>query len=183
MTKAALISTEYLKTNTSIEYSVDDALLAPIIDMSQMTHIQLALGSAFYDLLQDQIVNDNLTAVNEALIRDYIQPALAKWTEYDSVPLLAYSMTNKSLLVRTAENADRTSLEEVKWFRQSIRDNAEFLMKRLNNELQINMTLYPVWASQSSLQNVKRNSKSFFNGIYLKGGGTDCNWGLDKPNN
>jgi hypothetical protein len=184
MTTVQLISCDYLKQNTSIENAVDDALLTPIIEMSQMTHIQTALGTTFYNEIQTQIADNTLTVVNEALVRDYIQPALSKWTEYESVPLLTFSMTNKSLLVRKDDNSDRSSLEELKYFRNSIRDNAEWLLKRLNRELTVNLTLYPTYATSNGLDNVPKKRRSFFNGVYIsRPYDSDCTLGEDKPHN
>ena len=181
MIKVDFCSTQYIKDVTSIEESVDDALIAPFIAITQDTVLQEALGSAYFNELQTQISNNTLTATNEALIRDYIQPVVAHFTFWNVIPHVQYSVTNKSVVTRTADNSDKSILDELKYFRNGVRDVAEYYLKRLNRELQINLTLYPTYASQSSLQNVKRNRRSFFGGIYLKKSGDDCTWGEDRP--
>ena len=161
MTKVDFISTQYLKEVTSIEESVDDALLAPFIAITQDTVLQEALGSAYFNELQTQISTNTLTAVNEALIRDYIQPVIAHFTFWNVIPHIQYSVTNKSVVTRTDTASDKSVLEELKYFRNGVRDIGEYYLKRLNRELQINLVLYPTYAAQSSLQNVKRNRRSY----------------------
>jgi hypothetical protein len=181
MTKVDFISTQYLKDVTAIENAVDDAIIAPFITITQDTFLQECLGSDFFQELQTQIAANTLTATNEALIRDFIQPVVAHFTFWNLIPHLQYHASNASVISRNTDGNTKAELDELKYFRNGVRDTAEYYLKRLNRELQINLILYPTYAAATSLQNPQRNRRSYFNGIYLKGKGADCYLGEDRP--
>lgn len=161
------ISTEYLKSSTSIQSNVDDSLVEPYITKSQETHLQQILGSSFYNHLCNAVANSTLTADEESLIRDYIQRMVAEWCYYEVYPFLAYKSTNKSISKESSEFSQPADLSEIKYMRAAIRDLAEFYGRRLTKYLCDHQADFPEYVSPTTPENLPRNSKSFFNGIYL----------------
>ncbi len=164
------IDVAYLKANTSIEQNVDDSKLNPYIIKANETHIQQALGSSFYNHLGLAISGGTLTANENSLITDYIQPALAEFAYYEAYPHIGVKSTNKGNVQQNSDNSISVDLAWTKYLRGAILDIAEFQLKRLNNELVLNSNLYPEYTNPSSPENLPRNSKSFFGGMYIPKG-------------
>lgn len=160
------ISTEYLKDNTAIQNNVDDELLKAYILKAQDTHIQQTLGSNYYNHIKDSITTSTLDSNEENLLRTYIQPCLSEWAFYEVIPHMNYKATNKAISTNTSEFSSASTLEDIKYLRNSVRDMGEFYTKRLVRELQLNLNLYPLFASQSN-NNLNKSTKAHFGGLYL----------------
>lgn len=165
--KVKFISTIYLKENTTIEDNVDDNKLVPFIYKCQDIYLQQILGTTFFEHLKDAIVNDSLTTYEDNLIRDYIQNMVSEWTLYEALPFISNKITNKSLSQENYEFGTPSTLDDLKYLRNSIRDMAEFYSKRLNKYLCDNSSLFPVYQNPNSKENLRKNSKSYFSGIYI----------------
>jgi hypothetical protein len=165
--KVKFISTVYLKENTTIEDNVDDTKLVPYIYSSQDTHIQQALGTNFYNRLKSGVTNNDLTTLEEDFLRDYVQPALAQWAFYEVFPFLNYKSTNKAVSKESSEFSQPSELDEIKYLRNSIRDLAEFYLRRINQYLCDFGHLFPEYQNPDPYENVVANSKSYFSGLYL----------------
>tara|TARA_R110000765_G_scaffold84278_3_gene163171 strand:+ start:7345 stop:7848 length:504 start_codon:yes stop_codon:yes gene_type:complete len=165
---ANFINTTYLKTNTAIEYNVDDDKLVSFITKAQDIQIQGILGSDFYDYLQGKITaNSNTFNADELkLMREYIQPALAEWTTYYVLPFLANKVTNKSVVKESSQWSNTSDLNELKYLQQTVRDMAEFYLERLTKYMCDNSTLFPVYVSATD-DNMSKIKTTYFSGIYL----------------
>lgn len=161
------VSADYVKRNTIVELNVDETKINPIIIKSQKVYIQQVLGSSFYNHLQDAISGSTLTVNEDNLLRDYIQPALAEYVVYDLFPFLNYKATNKSIAKQSSEWSEASALDEIKYLRNSIRDMAEYLTERLAKYLCDHSSLFPLYQNPNHPQNVDKNGKVYFNGIYI----------------
>ena len=180
------VSTTFLKEHSTLSRNVDDDLLIPMIYQSQDINLQQILGTTFYDRLQQGVIAGDLNSDEESIIRTYIQPMLVEWATYYLIPTLNYKLTNKSVTQDSSEFGTPSSLEEVKYLRQSVRDVAEFYSKRLTTYLcDFGNTLFPQYANPDSNENVERNGRAYFNGIYIPNR-TPNTYGLrvvDDPSN
>jgi len=165
--KVQFIDTEFLKENTLIEQNVDDAKLNPLIFKAQEIHIETILGSDFYNHLMDAAYNDTLTQDEKDLIANYIQQCVAEWVAYMSVNQLTNKFTNKAIVQEfsqysaTSDRLERTDLKN------DLRNDAEVYSKRLITHLCQYSELYPLYYNPNTNENVRRNSTSFFNNIYI----------------
>lgn len=167
MSKVKFISTTFLKENTTIESNVDDNKLVPYIYKVQDIHLQQILGSTFYDTLKNGVISGTTNADETKLIKEYIQPMIAEWTVYEVMPFLSNKLTNKAVSQESSEFSSPSSLDEIKFLRNSVRDMAEFYSQRLSKYLCDNLTLFPTYQNPDSKENVSRNSRTYFNGIYI----------------
>lgn len=167
MANVKFIGTSYLKTHTTIQENVDDNILVPFIEKAQDLHIQQALGSSFYNHLKNAITGSTLTSAETTLIREYIQPALCEWTLYEVLPHIQYKLTNKSVSQQSSEFSQPSTLEDIKYLRNTVRDMAEFFLKRLNKQLCDYPNLYPAFLNPTTPENLARNGKSYFGGIHI----------------
>lgn len=167
MTTINFISPKYVKDSTTIQQNVDDNIILPYIQRVQDIHLQQALGTDFFNHLKEQVKSSSLTNDEEDLLRMYVQPMLSEWTFYEVMPHLNYKFTNKAASKESSEFSQPSSLTELKYLRQSVRDMAEFYTERLNKYLCANSELFPEYVQTG--QNLNPNKKSYFSGIYIPG--------------
>lgn len=178
------VSPNYIKENTPMQQNIDDDIIVPYIVAAQDVYIQQALGSKFYQHLKDAIVANNLTADEDNLIRDYIAPVITQFTFYELIPHINYKMTNKAVSQQSSEFSTPSTLDEVKFLRQSVRDLAEFYLKRLNRYLCDYGQLFPLYIAPGSNENLTRNKKSYFTGVYIpRKSGRDYGLPTSYPSN
>jgi hypothetical protein len=161
------ISPTHFKASTTVEENVDDDLIVNFIYKAQDVYIQQALGSTFYNRLKQGVVDEDLNTDEENFIRDYIQPCLVEWTLYELLPHISYKLTNKAISQKSSEFSTPTGLDEVKYLRQSVRDLAEFYLKRMNTFLCDYPQLFPTYQNPGEKVNLKKSNRSYFSGIYL----------------
>jgi len=102
------------------------------------------------------------------LLEDYIQPALVEWVTYSSILYFNYKITNKAVVKKSSDNSEASSLNEVNFLRQSIRDDAEYYTDRLAKYLCANEVLFPEYIEGNiNDDDIVPSKKSFFGGIYL----------------
>lgn len=179
---AKFISAQYLKENTVLEMNIDDSKLTPIILKVQSVYLQQILGSSFMQHLYDAVTNSTLTTAEENLIRDYIQSFVCEYSVYEALPYLNYKATNKAISKESSEYSQPAELAEIKYMRSNVKDMAEFLGKRLEKYLCDHQENFPEYQNPSLPENLPKNNKSFFNGVYLgkkKGPSSLENW--DEP--
>jgi len=161
------IQITYLKKNTPIQDNVDDNILTPYIKIAQDLHIQKILGSAFYNRLMEGVALDNLTIDEDDLLRNFIQPALAQWAFYEVLPHLNYKPTNKAISQENSEFSTSSTLEDIKFLRNSIRDISEFLLERLVNQLCDFRELYPIYLNPGDKENLDASNRNYFSGVFI----------------
>lgn len=167
MSKVKFISTTYLKENTTIEDNVDDNKLVPFIYKVQDTHLQQILGTTFYTHLKEAVINSTLNSDETTLLRDFIQPMVSEWVLYESIPFLSFKMTNKAVSTENSEYSTPSTIDDIKYLRNTVRDVAEFYSSRLVKYLCDNSSLFPPYLNPDSKENLKKNSKTYFNGVYI----------------
>ncbi|MCP4761436.1 MAG: hypothetical protein GY870_06615 [archaeon] len=177
------VSVDYIKQNTAIEENVSSSLISSFIIKVQDTHLQQILGSYFYQHLMDAVVGGTLTTAEDNLIKNYIQRLISEWVFYEAFPFLNYKATNKAISKQNSDNSVPSELNEIKFMRSAIRDMAEFYNERLNVELINNGPKYPEYQNPETPENLPKNKKSYFNGVYLKGWGRSCDPSEQYKNN
>jgi hypothetical protein len=163
--KALFISEKYLKDFTAISANIDVTDLLPHIIVAQDVHIQDAIGSKLYNTLQDHIVNNTVSADEDDLIK-LIRPALAYYTLYTALPFIHIKIRNKGVLKQNGENTEAVELNELKYLRGEVLDNAEFYLRRVNNYLCDNGNLFPDYKNQSG-SDIMSNRRNYSCELYL----------------
>jgi len=170
MSKVKFITSEYLKENTPIDGNVSNTLLDPFIFKSQDIHIQTALGTLLYEAIKAKIVSGAiLTELDyKTLLDDFINPTLAEWTLYESMPFIGFKLTNKAVTQKNSDSSTPSGVDDIKWLRNSVRDSAEFYTKRLNEYLCTYESLFSELTENRETNEKKASGKTgFFGGIYI----------------
>ena len=131
METVLLVSEQRMKQWTSLDNNIRIDVLTPSILQAQDIYIQDTLGTPFYRRLKEGVVADDLTTNEEAFLKDYIGPTLIQYALYLLLPNLKYKMVEKGILNGTSEETAPTTLDEMKYLRESALDTAQFYNKRM----------------------------------------------------
>lgn len=182
------ITTDDFKANTVVEMNVDDSKINPIIIKCQKIYLQQALGSSFYDYLGSTVASSTTSTLERNLIVDYIQPMLYEAVLYEALPFINYKATNKAVVKQNSDNSIASDLAEIKYLRSNVKDMMDFMLERLNSYLVLNASLFPQYQNPTTPENLPKNTKSYFNGVYTSGrvhnlGNIDINRSKDDCHN
>jgi hypothetical protein len=162
--RVQFISTEYVYTYTLIEKNVDPDLITKNIWKSQDLNIQSILGQNLFT----KLVNDcpNFTGQYLTLMVDYVQPCLAEWVVYHTLPFINFRLTNKAVSTKSSDNSQPSSIDDLKWLRDQVRNNAEFYSERMRDYIKNNLTLFPEFYFNDLAFSIKPNVSNYYSGIY-----------------
>ena len=168
MSRVKFISTTFLKEHSTMSRNIDDDILIPHIYRAQDINLQQILGTTFYERLEDGVINNNLNSDEENLLRNYIQNMLVEWTTYYAIPNINMKFTNKSVTQDSSEFGTPSSLDDIKYLRQNVRDMAEFYSNRLTTYMcDFGSTLFPTYANPNSNENLEASGRAYFNGVFI----------------
>ena len=167
MATAQFVNTDYIYKYTMIEKNVDADLITKFIWKAQDLNIQATLGQNLYE----KLINDcpNFTGAYLTLVKQYVQPALAEWVVYHSLPFINFRLTNKAVSQKNSDNSNPSTIDDLKWLRDQIRNNAEFYSERMKDYIKNNPTSFPEYFTSNNSFEVKPNKTNYFSGIYTRG--------------
>ncbi len=134
-----------IKANAFVDENVDDKLIRNSIVLAQNLHIMPVLGTGLYNEIKSQIEAETITANNQTLLSDYIQPALEWHSMYELVEPLTYKITNKSIVKKNSENSNPISSSEVVNLKNKFKNIAEERTQRLIAYLCENHATFPLY--------------------------------------
>ncbi len=146
-----IISEELLKLYSPISKNVGIDKIYPFVHLAQPYFIQPILGDALMYELQEQVLDDNLTEENKALIVKIAMP-LAMWTTYLAVRGLGYSFTQKGVTKEKSENSESLNDKEMGQYILSLKNQAEMSTELLIKYLCKCKDLYPSWSPQDECE-------------------------------
>lgn len=166
MPTARFITPEYLYKHTIIDENVDSNYLNKFIDQAQDLSIQQTIGNALYVKLQNDINSNALAGYYLTLMNNYIQRATAEYALYYALPFINYHVTNKAVSKNNSDSSSASDMEELKWLRSQIKDNAEFYCERIKDYIKNNINQFPEYYGTTG-ENLRPTKSNYFGGIYL----------------
>lgn len=167
--KVLFISSTYVKQFTQIQNNVGDDKINLSIEQAQTKYILPALGKTLYDYLVVSIDQNQglggLTPDYIDLVENYITPALTEWTLYESTLMMAFQFQNKGIGRHNDQFLNQTPLDELKYLRGELRNNAEWYQKRLQMYLKANKDKFPEYSIESFDLNPSKDAGRFNSGI------------------
>ena len=167
MANVLFISEQFLKDNTVINANVEFKQLRPTIMAVQDMQIQQAIGSPMFDELKTQAIASTLTAANQTLITDYMQPAIMYWVLADSPLLLSYKFTNKGIISHASDNAANASQNEINFLAKNYKQKAEWYTERMTDYLCANHLLYPTYVGPVPDGGISPNQNTYTSGLFV----------------
>jgi len=132
---ALLVSEQRLKQWTNLDTNVRTEEITPWIISAQDVYAQTSLGTQFLERIKAGIIANDLNADEKLLLDQYIAPMLMQYSLYLMMPGLKYKLVEKGIVSGNSEDTDATTLDELKYLRQSTLDLAEFYDARLREFL------------------------------------------------
>ena len=135
MSYTLLISENRLKRLTAVHANLEPDELTPFVIQAQDIYIQELLGTKFYNNLKTRVISGTTSNAEKTLLNDYIAPTLANYAVYLALPSFNYKMKNKAVLNPSAEEAQNTDLQQLKYLRESVKNTADFYRERTREYL------------------------------------------------
>lgn len=170
-----------IKENGFVDENVDDKSIRVAILLAMQKEIFQFLGSGLYNEIKGQVENETLTADNQTLLSDYIQPALEWWAMYYLVKPMVYKITNKSIMRKNSENSNPIGANEVTDLRNDFKNFAEERTQRLISFLCENDTTYPLYLNPGTGSDVVYPRKFAYETGWNLQGSTYKNPNTDDP--
>lgn len=165
METVLLVSEQRMKQWTSLDNNIRIDVLTPSILQAQDIYIQDTLGTAFYTRLKQGVVQNDLTADESLFLKDYVGPCLIQYALYLLLPSLKYKMVEKGILNGTSEETQPTTLDEMKYLRESAMDTAEFYNKRMLEFLQDNPGMFTLYTNPGIDGMMPNKRNPYFSGL------------------
>lgn len=168
MERTLFISSTYVKQFTQIQGNVADDKVNLSIELAQQKYILPVLGKTLYDYLVTSISqNGGLGGLPVQYVElvDYITPTLTEWSLYEATLIMAFQFQNKGIGRHQDAYLNQTPLDELKYLRSELRNNAEWYQERLKKYLEYNKAKFPEYSVESFDLNPSTQTGRPFSGI------------------
>lgn len=141
--KALFITLKELKRKSIFDGNVDADKLVQFIEVAQDTNIQTYLGTALYDRLQNDVLNNTLGNNYLTLVNEYIKPMLIWYAQAAYIPYAAYQISNGGIYKHSSENSVSVDSTEIRTLTEHAQETAEFYTQRFIDYMNFNSELFP----------------------------------------
>jgi hypothetical protein len=173
--ESTIVTTEVLKTLTSIGQNIDVELLNPHLLIAQQLYVAPVLGTALYDDIVSRFDNNTLTGDTLTLYEDYIVPAIAYSAWFSVSPFLNYKTQRAGIQTTASPDSTPVTPEELSLYIARVENYKNFYCKRLNDYLILdNYVKFPLFRSDDTPQNLSKGS-SLYLGFGKTKSTTCCN--------
>lgn len=162
-----LVSAEKIKSFTSLNSGIDEALLLSGIQLASDLGLQNLLGTKFYNHILTAAQGNTLTAAETTFLQDYIQPYLIQRAHYEILPDVWARQQNKGIIIGNTEQGTGVSAGDMKYMRSMIMDRYEFYAQRLMDYLSNNPNDFPIYNSWTSTDGMPPSKENYFSGIQI----------------
>lgn len=142
-----LVSEQRMKQWTALDNNIRIDVLTPSILNAQSVYVQQSLGTRFYNRLREGVMNNDLTSNENLFLKDYVGPMLMQYALYLVLPSLKYKLVEKGIVSGTSEETQPTTLDDMKYLRESAMELAQFYDERLKEYLQDNPGMFPEYTN------------------------------------
>lgn len=158
----------YLKQMTIINDNVDMKIITPTIEDVQRLYIEDVLGTQLFNQILSQIGSNTVSSANQTLLNDYILPFMKYYVLMEVSPVFKMRYMNKGLMVKSSDNSQPASQEEMLYIMDRWRDNAQKLANKCTAYLADNTTTYPLFLTNYRYYESQPNQNNFSSGFYTK---------------
>ena len=122
--------------------------IRPFVSIAEEVWVVDILGRQLYNELLEQVQENKLSGENSTLLLK-IYPYLSMAIVYESMPFLAYNISEKGVTKGKSDNSDSISNSELTNVQNHVRTQLEVLKKMLKNFLNENSDCYPLFKSDN----------------------------------
>jgi hypothetical protein len=165
MENVLLVSEQRMKQWTSLDSNIRIDVLTPSIINAQQIYIQDTLGTKFFNRLKAGVVANDLTIDESTFLKDYVGPTLIQYSLYLLLPNLKYKFVEKGILNGSSEETQPTTLDEMKYLRESALDTAQFYNARMLEFLIDNPVMFTDYSNPGSDGMTPNKETPYFSGL------------------
>ena len=165
MENVLLVSEQRMKQWTSLDNNIRIDVLTPSIIQAQDIYIQDTLGTKFYKRLKAGVIANDLTTNETTFLKDYVGPCLIQYSLYLLLPNLKYKMVEAGIVNGTSEETQATTLDEMKYLRESAMDTAMFYNQRMLEYLQDNPGMFVTYNNPGTDGMQPNKDTPYFSGL------------------
>lgn len=165
MENVLLVSEQRMKQWTSLDSNIRIDVLTPSIIQAQDIYIQDTLGTKFYTRLKAGVIANDLTTNESAFLKDQVGPCLIQYALYLLLPNLKYKMVEAGIVNGTSEETQATTLDEMKYLRESALDTAQFYNQRMLEYLQDNPGMFATYTDPGTDGMLPNKDTPYFSGL------------------
>lgn len=141
--------------------SYDKAIIEGNISLAQMKYLRKFLGDDFFNEINDEIVADNISSDNTALLT-YLKPALAYFIVFESFFENEFKQTTKGSMSDLSEFGQKPSAAQLELRRQDLMNKAnswlDLAQEFIRDQRKITSTKYPNYSEGLSDTNQAKNN-------------------------
>lgn len=178
-TEVLFVNTDYLKHLTTLSGSVNDAYIVPAVILAQDKYMQQYLGTDLYEKLRSDIKAGNLSGNYLTLMDNWVRKSTAWWSMVELIPNLYVQLDNGGLMIRSAENTNQISQDDLHREIERARQNAQFYTNRMIEYLCNNDTLFPEYSSNTAEEMRPERTVYYQNGLSVSRG-QDIDWRYNR---
>lgn len=164
---ALFIDDQYLKNNTTLGQNIDPLTIYPFCEEAQDIYIQDLLGTPLYMDLTYKLFTGVTYSTNERTLVDLCSKCLAYYTVYMALPHLAIKIRNVGVARATSDNTQPSTMEEMKYIRDEIKNLSEFWAERTVIYLNNYAPLYPLYRTSGAHPDMSPSNGQYDSDIYL----------------
>jgi len=151
--KCLLVSIQDFKNVVDLSMNIGSSKLIPSITIAQDRYLANLLCPSFYDEIQTQACEDDLTPANQLLFDGYIKPALIHRAYADY--LSSANLHSTASGVRTFNEQDSNEAEDKRVYRliKKAESNADFYENKMVAFIEANILDYPTFKDECGCVN------------------------------
>lgn len=162
-----LISPDRLISETILNDSIDNAVIAPVIKQAQDKYIWELLGTKLYEKIKADAADGTITGDYETLLDTYIQPALVQFAFAELLPLIRVRVVNHSVTIMSSEQSDAAAYEDIRPIINRAKDMGEFYRERMVDFLCDRSASIPEYKGTQDDGGMYPTHNSYTQGLYL----------------
>lgn len=144
MDSAFFITERYLKNNSPLGDNIDVKEIYPYAKTCEDIYIQELIGTCLYDRLVESL-NASPSDYNsdEETLMKMIRTALVWLICFEATPFIWMKLRPIGLVKQAGENMESVSMAEMNMIRKEQKNKADFYLKRIQDYLCCNGSLFP----------------------------------------
>lgn len=133
-----------------VGFEIDDSIITKHIERIQDMKIRPLLKSySWYDEIMTQISGSTLTGPNETIVNDYLKLILALYVQQKLIITQTYHLERAGLRIKISQTSDIASTEDIRFMRQVIQDELDYLKNEFYKYVEDNISSYPLYNSDT----------------------------------
>jgi hypothetical protein len=166
--KTLFITTNDIKDFSNLSGNIDNNKIIQFISIAQDLDVVPILGTDLSNRLIEVIEHGSLTAIEEALINDYIKPTLIHFAQSRILPNIAYTIANGGIFKHSSENSETVDVKELNVLTENEVSIASQYGDRLAKYLRFHTSDFPEYLTNTN-EDIKPDRNPVFNPFELSG--------------